>query len=102
MLASLRDEDGTTTVDGLDDDRSWDGRRYPEDAVPHGRQGAGRRRAARLRHGRRPLWARPAVTVLGIDCPPVVGATPAVQRGARRGSACGCRRAWTPAGGQDA
>lgn len=29
------------------------------------------------------IWARPAVTVLGIDCPPVVGATPSVQAGAR-------------------
>ncbi len=25
------------------------------------------------------LWARPAVTVLGIDCPPVVGSSAAVQ-----------------------
>ncbi len=22
------------------------------------------------------IWARPAVTVLGVDCPPVLGATP--------------------------
>ena len=31
------------------------------------------------------LWARPAVTVLGIDCPPVVGSAAAIvpQRGAR-------------------
>ncbi|MFF1631600.1 dipeptidase, partial [Streptomyces sp. NPDC058272] len=29
------------------------------------------------------VWARPAVTVLGIDCPPVVGATASVQAGAR-------------------
>ena len=29
------------------------------------------------------IWARPAVTVLGIDCPPVVGATPSVQASAR-------------------
>lgn len=29
------------------------------------------------------LWARPAVTVVGIDCPPVVGATPSVQATAR-------------------
>lgn len=28
------------------------------------------------------LWARPAVTVLGIDCPPVVGATPSVHASA--------------------
>jgi acetylornithine deacetylase/succinyl-diaminopimelate desuccinylase-like protein len=28
------------------------------------------------------VWARPAVTVLGIDCPPIVGATPSVQAAA--------------------
>jgi acetylornithine deacetylase/succinyl-diaminopimelate desuccinylase-like protein len=29
------------------------------------------------------LWSRPAVTVLGIDCPPVVGSTPAIPAQAR-------------------
>ena len=29
------------------------------------------------------IWARPAVTVLGIDCPPVVGASAVVQPEAR-------------------
>jgi acetylornithine deacetylase/succinyl-diaminopimelate desuccinylase-like protein len=29
------------------------------------------------------IWARPAVTVLGIDCPPVVGSASAVQPRAR-------------------
>ena len=40
---------------------------------------AGRRRASLLGSGRVSdmLWARPAVTVLGIDCPPVLGSTAA-------------------------
>ena len=29
------------------------------------------------------LWARPAATVLGIDCPPVVGSSAAIQPEAR-------------------
>jgi acetylornithine deacetylase/succinyl-diaminopimelate desuccinylase-like protein len=29
------------------------------------------------------IWARPAVTVLGIDCPPVVGSAAAIQPHAR-------------------
>ena len=29
------------------------------------------------------VWARPAVTVLGIDCPPVVGSAAAIQPHAR-------------------
>jgi acetylornithine deacetylase/succinyl-diaminopimelate desuccinylase-like protein len=29
------------------------------------------------------LWARPSISVMGIDCPPVVGATPALQARAR-------------------
>ncbi|NED64572.1 peptidase dimerization domain-containing protein, partial [Streptomyces sp. SID10244] len=29
------------------------------------------------------VWARPAATVLGIDCPPVVGSSAAIQAKAR-------------------
>ncbi|MDJ0460296.1 dipeptidase [Streptomyces sp. H27-C3] len=83
LLASLRDEDGTTTVDGLTSDASWDGLEYPE---------AEFRKDARVLDGVRlisegsvadRIWARPAVTVIGIDCPPVVGATPSLQASAR-------------------
>ena len=48
------------------------------------------------------IWARPAVTVLGIDCPPVVGSAAAIQPRARPGSTCGCRRAWTRTKAHDA
>ncbi|SER68980.1 Acetylornithine deacetylase/Succinyl-diaminopimelate desuccinylase [Streptomyces sp. yr375] len=84
VLDSLRAEDGSTTVDGLTDATSrWEGLQYDEaqfrqDAkVLDGVELIGSGTVADR------IWARPAVTVLGIDCPPVVGATPSVQAGAR-------------------
>ncbi|WBO67991.1 dipeptidase [Streptomyces camelliae] len=83
VLDSLRAADGSTTVDGLDASATWDGLEYSEEQF---------RADARVLDGVRltgggsvadRLWARPAVTVLGIDCPPVVGATPSVQSTAR-------------------
>jgi acetylornithine deacetylase/succinyl-diaminopimelate desuccinylase-like protein len=83
VLDSLRDQDGSTTVDGLAGDSAWDGLQYEEQAF---------RKDAKVLDGVELIgsgtvadrvWARPAVTVLGIDCPPVVGATPSVQAGAR-------------------
>ncbi|MFD3339311.1 dipeptidase [Streptomyces anthocyanicus] len=83
VLDSLRAEDGSTTVDGLAADNTWEGLAYDEEQF---------RRDARVLDGVEligsgsvadRIWARPAVTVLGIDCPPVVGATPSVQAGAR-------------------
>ncbi|NBE50461.1 dipeptidase [Streptomyces boluensis] len=83
VLDSLRAEDGSTTVDGLDGGQVWDGLQYAEDDF---------RKDAKVLEGVEligggtvadRIWARPAVTVLGIDCPPVVGATPSVQAGAR-------------------
>ncbi|MDA5143761.1 MULTISPECIES: dipeptidase [Streptomyces] len=83
VLDSLRAEDGSTTVDGLAADSAWEGLAYDEEQF---------RRDARVLDGVEligsgsvadRIWARPAVTVLGIDCPPVVGATPSVQAGAR-------------------
>ncbi|GHA00859.1 dipeptidase [Streptomyces echinoruber] len=82
-LDSLRAEDGSTTVDGLACDAVWDGLQYDEEEF---------RRDAKVLDGvgligsgtvADRIWARPAVTVLGIDCPPVVGATPSVQARAR-------------------
>ena len=82
ILDSLRAEDGSTTVDGLGDGLPWDGLRYAEEdfrkdaKVLDGVQLIGSGTVADR------VWARPAVTVLGIDCPPVVGATPSVQASA--------------------
>ncbi|TVZ92812.1 dipeptidase [Streptomyces sp. BK340] len=83
VLDSLRAEDGSTTVDGLDATARWDGLEYTEEQF---------RKDAKVLDGvgligdgsvADRIWARPAVTVLGIDCPPVVGATPSVQSSAR-------------------
>ncbi|MET9031755.1 dipeptidase [Streptomyces mirabilis] len=83
VLDSLRAEDGSTTIDGLTGDARWEGLQYQEEAF---------RKDAKVLDGVEligsgtvadRIWARPAVTVLGIDCPPVVGATPSVQAGAR-------------------
>ncbi|MFG2136524.1 dipeptidase [Streptomyces sp. NPDC048650] len=83
ILDSLRAEDGSTTVQGLASDASWEGLQYPEEDF---------RKDARVLDGvgligngtvADRVWARPAVTVLGIDCPPVIGATPSVHAGAR-------------------
>ncbi|MEW2632901.1 dipeptidase [Streptomyces sp. NPDC048389] len=83
VLDSLRAEDGSTTVDGLTADAAWEGLAYPEEdfrkdaKVLDGVELIGEGTVADR------IWARPAVTVLGIDCPPVVGATPSVQASAR-------------------
>ncbi|OQD56901.1 dipeptidase [Streptomyces phaeoluteigriseus] len=83
VLDSLRAEDGSTTVDGLTDAPAWQGLQYDEEQF---------RKDAKVLDGVEligsgtvadRIWARPAVTVLGIDCPPVVGATPSVQSSAR-------------------
>ncbi|MFI8348627.1 dipeptidase [Streptomyces sp. NPDC085596] len=83
LLDSLRAEDGSTTVDGLTADAHWEGLEYGEEQfrvdakVLDGVELIGDGSVADR------LWARPAVTVIGIDCPPVVGATPSVQSSAR-------------------
>ncbi|TQJ49462.1 M20/M25/M40 family metallo-hydrolase [Phycicoccus sp. SLBN-51] len=84
-LASLRDETGETTIDGLAHDGTWQGAPVDEERL---------RADAALLEGVDPLpgrnagpadllWARPAATVLAIDCPPVSQVTAAVQGEAR-------------------
>ncbi|MFE0748880.1 dipeptidase [Gordonia sp. NPDC058843] len=83
MLATLRDEHGNTTVTGLDAEARWSGVSYPPDrfrrdaTVLDGVELVGSGSVSDM------VWARPAVTVLGIDCPPVVGSSAAVQPRAR-------------------
>ncbi|MFF4016057.1 dipeptidase [Streptomyces sp. NPDC001843] len=83
VLDSLRAEDGSTTVDGLAPETPWEGLQYDEEQF---------RADAKVLDGvgligdgtvADRIWAKPAVTVIGIDCPPVVGATPSVQARAR-------------------
>ncbi|MFJ5776492.1 dipeptidase [Streptomyces sp. NPDC093094] len=84
MLSTLRDPaTGATRVDGLDCEGTWQGVDYDEAAF---RADAGVLDGVRLTGTGTVadrLWARPAVTVLGIDCPPVVGSAAAVPATAR-------------------
>ncbi|GHF69999.1 dipeptidase [Streptomyces mashuensis] len=79
MLDSLRAEDGSTTIEGLDADGVWEGLQYPEEdfredaKVLDGVSLTGSGTVADR------LWARPSVSVIGIDCPSVAAATPSVQ-----------------------
>ena len=79
LLATLCDDAGNTTILGLDNTQTWDGEAWPPEQF---------RADAQLLDGVSLLgdgtvsdmvWARPAVTVLGIDCPPVVGSAAAIQ-----------------------
>jgi cysteinylglycine-S-conjugate dipeptidase len=81
ILATLRDDDGNTTVRGLDSAQTWPGAAYPADQF---RKDAGVLDGVDvLGEPADRLWARPAATVLGIDCPPVVGSAAAVPNEAR-------------------
>ncbi|KHD75400.1 beta-Ala-His dipeptidase [Actinoplanes utahensis] len=83
ILATLRDSDGNTTIAGLDNSQRWTGAPYPPEQF---RADAGLVGGAGLLGDGTVsdmLWARPAVTVLGIDCPPVVGSAAAIQPHAR-------------------
>lgn len=78
ILATLRDASGNTVITGLDHAGSWGGEPYPPDQF---RSDAGVLDGVRLIGDGTVsdmLWARPAVTVLGIDCPPVLGSTAAI------------------------
>jgi acetylornithine deacetylase/succinyl-diaminopimelate desuccinylase-like protein len=82
MLSTLHDEHGNTTVDGLDATQTWKGVAYSSEQfradanVLDGVKLMGDGAVADL------LWARPSATVLGIDVPPVIGSSSAVQASA--------------------
>ncbi|MFJ6832523.1 dipeptidase [Streptomyces sp. NPDC091209] len=84
LLAALRDPTtGATRINDLDCEGSWEGVGYDEAQF---RADAGVLDGVRLTGTGTVadrLWARPAVTVLGIDCPPVVGSAAAVPATAR-------------------
>ncbi len=83
MLATLRDAQGNTTVHGLPSTGVWAGNPYPPDRFRHdagvldGVSLLGDGTVADM------LWARPALTIVGVDCPPVVGSAAAVVPQAR-------------------
>lgn len=81
LLDSLRDDDGVTRIDGLDCDQTWEGLGYDAetfrsdagvlDGVDLVSDGAGASVADLT-------WARPALIVTGIDCPPATNAVNAI------------------------
>ncbi len=83
MLASLTDANGNTTIDGLDSAQTWAGVEYASEnfaadaGVLAGVDLAGDGSVPEM------IWARPAVSVLGIDAPAVDGAANAIQPRAR-------------------
>ena len=91
MLATLRDAAGNTTVTGLDNTQTWTGEIYPEEQF---RSDAGALDGVSLLGDGTVsdmLWARPAITVLGIDAPPVRVRPPRSCRTRPRGSTCASR-----------
>jgi acetylornithine deacetylase/succinyl-diaminopimelate desuccinylase-like protein len=82
LLASLHDEHGNTTIDGLGNTQTWTGVEYPAEQfrtdanvlADVGLMGDGT--VSEM------LWARPSATVLGIDVPPVIGSSAAIQASA--------------------
>jgi cysteinylglycine-S-conjugate dipeptidase len=82
VLASLHDERGNTTIDGLDASQTWTGVDYPAEQfrsdanVLEGVKLMGDGSVADL------LWARPSATVIGVDAPHVIGSSAAVQASA--------------------
>jgi acetylornithine deacetylase/succinyl-diaminopimelate desuccinylase-like protein len=82
ILSTLHDVHGNTTVDGLDATQKWTGVDYPAEQfradanVLEGVKLMGDGSVADL------LWARPSATVLGMDIPPVIGSSSAVQASA--------------------
>ena len=83
MLATLRDERGNTTIHGLPNAQVWTGAPYSPE---HFERDAGvLDGVSLLGDGTVPdmLWARPALTIVGIDCPPVLGSAAAMAPRAR-------------------
>lgn len=78
ILGSLRDAHGNTTVTGLENSRRWAGAAYDPEQF---RRDAGVLDGVSLLGDGSVsdmLWSRPALTILGIDCPPVVGSAAAI------------------------
>ncbi|HET6547392.1 MAG TPA: dipeptidase [Solirubrobacter sp.] len=82
LLATLHDAAGNTTIDGLENTGVWTGVEYtPEQfrADANVLDGVGLMGDGSVADM---LWARPSATVLGIDVPPVIGSSSAVQASA--------------------
>lgn len=78
MLATLRDAAGSTAIDDVDHAQTWTGEPY--DAAQFRADAGVLDGVGLLGDGavQDELWARPALTILGIDCPPVVGSSASI------------------------
>ncbi|WP_053227319.1 dipeptidase [Solirubrobacter soli] len=82
VLATLHDEHGNTTIDGLANDGRWTGVEYTAEQfradanVLDGVELMGDGSVSDM------LWSRLSATVLGIDVPPVIGSSAAIQSSA--------------------
>ena len=79
MLATLHNEAGDVTVPGLANSGVWDGEAYSPDrlrADAHVLPGVDLLGSGTVADQ---LWARPALTIIGLDAPPLTGAPSAVQ-----------------------
>ncbi|MCZ4522220.1 dipeptidase [Rhodococcus ruber] len=79
VLSTLRNEQGDTVVDGLDGVQTWDGVAYETEQFRSDAgvlDGVGLAGSGTVADA---VWARPALTILGIDCPPVVGSAAAIS-----------------------
>ncbi|PRB43064.1 dipeptidase [Arthrobacter sp. MYb23] len=83
VLASMRDASGDTTIHGLPNDGRWKYAPYPAENFIED---------ARLLPGIQPvgtsdpasqIWAKPALTIMGIDVPSLDSAAPVIQSKAR-------------------
>jgi cysteinylglycine-S-conjugate dipeptidase len=95
LLATLRDGAGNTTVTGLDNTRTWDGVAWPPGRF---RTDAGLLDGVSLLGDGTVsdmVWARSAVTVLGIDARRWSARPPPSSRTPAPGSTCASRRGWT-------
>jgi cysteinylglycine-S-conjugate dipeptidase len=78
ILATLRDDRGNTTIHGLPHTQAWSGAPYPPEqfqsdaGVLDGVSLLGDGTVSDM------IWARPAITIVGIDSPPVVGSATAI------------------------
>ncbi|NUS73195.1 MAG: dipeptidase [Corynebacteriales bacterium] len=78
MLAGLWDKAGNVTIRGLDNAGIWEGAEYPTDRF---RREAGVLADVDLLGDNiaNQVWARPSLTILGIDCPSVQESVPVIQ-----------------------
>jgi cysteinylglycine-S-conjugate dipeptidase len=83
MLAGLRDAEGNTTIEGLGEPLPWGGLEYPPERFHDDAGVLDRVRLTGTGSVAEMLWARPALTVVGLDAPAVAGSTMSIPAEAR-------------------